>query len=547
MSRISAWIDQREGSSVRVTSKQAIRTITVAAVLISLSAFLVIIFSGNWATPLVYAMAPLVLISAFGIRIGFNRAQVQNRIKMSSAFMANARAAKAIKHLPNRYANLISEINPTTKKAKRESAAMLRSIMESYLALGAFEKTGDKRKKINGTLQEQVLMIEAYTGVSDGRGYVLIEPFGREVSIVHNAGLAPVTRALREVNLDWDVESISYDNDIALFLLYDPHISRALDLSCDPYSMFNKAQMLANSTENWSIPLQPNLAWDVSKSPHAIISGTTGSGKSYFTNYLIAMSAIKGCYLILADPKRSDLSAMADFLPEHRVSHDPSGILKLVQSAVEIMTKRYELMDSFRREHKELFQSDFSQYGFCPVLLVVEELASLVSVFDKSSRNEFDSLIKRITLQGRQAGVGLVSIMQQPNANNIATESRSQTGLRIMLGNATQSEYRMLFGDNFMPSTSAQGVGRGYCSVLGETCGPVRFEAPKLDQKQIAEMMARALSAQGRINPLACTLNRSEAEGERACLNDWGASDYDICAPVPSATVPSATQMGRRD
>lgn len=542
MSKISVWIDQREGSDVRGSSKQVIRAITVAAVLISLSAFLVIIFSGNWATPLMYAMTTLVLISALGIRVGLNRSQVQNKIKISSACKVNAHAAKALKHLPNRYANLLTNINPTTKKAKRESAAMLRSIMESYLALGAFEKTGEKRKRLNGALQEQTLMIEAYAGVSDGRGFVLIEPFGREVSIVHNAGLAPVTRALREVNLDWDVEPISYDDDIALFLLYDPLISRALDLSRGPDSMFKTAQMLAYSKGKWSIPLQPNLDWDISKSPHAIISGTTGSGKSYFTNYLIAMSAIKGCYLILADPKRSDLSAMADFLPEHCVSHDPSGILKLVQSAVEIMTKRYELMDSFRREHKELFQSDFSQYGFCPVLLVVEELASLVSVFDKSSRNEFDSLIKRITLQGRQAGVGLVSIMQQPNANNIATESRSQTGLRIMLGNATQSEYRMLFGDNFMPSTSAQGVGRGYCSVLGETCGPIRFEAPRLDQKQIADMMARALSAQGRIDPLACTLNRSEAEGERACLNDWGASDYDICAPVPSAT-----QMGRRD
>lgn len=91
-----------------------------------------------------------------------------------------------------------------------------------------------------------------------------------------------------------------------------------------------------------------------------------------------------------------------------------------------------------------------------------------------------------------------------------------------------------------MPSTSAQGVGRGYCSVLGETCGPIRFEAPRLDQKQIADMMARALSAQGRIDPLACTLNRSEAEGERACLNK--AHQTTTCAPVPSAT-----QMGRRD
>lgn len=543
MSKISVWIDQREGSDVRGSSEQVIRAITVAAVLISLSAFLVIIFSGNWATPLMYAMTPLVLFSALGVRAGLNRSQAQNKIKISSACKVNACAAKALKHLPNRYANLLTDINPTTKKAKRESAAMLRSIMESYLALGAFEKTGEKRRRLNGALQEHALMVEAYAGVSNGRGYVLIEPFGREVSIVHNAGLAPVTRALREVNLvDWEVEPISYDDDIALFLLYDPLISRALDLSRGPDSMFKTAQTLAYSKGKWDIPLQPNLDWDISKSPHAIISGTTGSGKSCFTNYLIAMSAIKGCYLILADPKRSDLSAMADYMPEHRVAHDPVDILELARSAVDIMAKRYELMSTLRKKNKELFQADYSRYGFCPVLFVVEELASLIPAFDKAQRSEFESLIKTVTLQGRQAGVGLVSVMQQPNANNIPTECRSQTGLRIMLGDATQSEYKMLFGDGLSLTGSVQGIGRGYCSVLGETCGPIRFEAPRLDQKQIADMMARALSAQGRINPLACTLNRSEAEGERACLNDWGASDYDVCAPVPSAT-----QMGRRD
>ncbi|MFR7670231.1 MAG: FtsK/SpoIIIE domain-containing protein [Collinsella sp.] len=67
--------------------------------------------------------------------------------------------------------------------------------------------------------------------------------------------------------------------------------------------------------------------WNIAQSPHVIVSGSTGSGKSYFTNYLIAMSAIKGCYLILADPKRSDLSAMADFFARTPRLHDPSGIL----------------------------------------------------------------------------------------------------------------------------------------------------------------------------------------------------------------------------
>ncbi|MFR2030010.1 MAG: hypothetical protein ACLS3M_00360 [Collinsella sp.] len=91
-----------------------------------------------------------------------------------------------------------------TKKNKQASDAILHSVIESLVALEACEKTGEKRKRLNGKLQERVLATEAYAAISDdGRGYVLIEPFGRETSIVHNAGSAPVTHALRHAGLDW--------------------------------------------------------------------------------------------------------------------------------------------------------------------------------------------------------------------------------------------------------------------------------------------------------------------------------------------------------
>lgn len=300
--------------------------------------------------------------------------------------------------------------------------------------------------------------------------------------------------------------------------------------------MYEHMAGLAETTPCWEVPIQEGLAWSLRAAPHALISGTTGYGKSYFVNYLLAMASIKGCALYLCDPKNSDLASLSAFMPPERAAWDAEGIRRVVGQTVEAMSARYAYMKS-EREARGLFQADFADFGLAPVLLVIEELAAFVSSLDKRARESFDADIKAVTLQGRQAGVNLVSVMQSPNAGNISTESRSQMGLRVFLGNSGGIEHRMLFGEGHAYPARLYQPGQGLFMMAGVTDKPEFIETPRMDKVQLADTMLRALAPQYAIDPFTALGSRSAAEaGSAAPSGTRGTEGADYDAPsVPSA------------
>lgn len=300
--------------------------------------------------------------------------------------------------------------------------------------------------------------------------------------------------------------------------------------------MYEHMAAIAETAPCGEIPIQDGLTWSPRTAPHALISGTTGFGKSYFLNYILAMASLKGCALYLCDPKNSDLASLAVFMPSERVAWDADGIRSIVGEVVRIMSARYASMKR-EREEQGLFQADFTDFGLAPVLLVIEELAAFVSSLDKKSREAFDADIKAITLQGRQAGVNLVSVMQSPNTNNISSESRSQMGFRVFLGSSGGIEHRMLFGEGHSFPARLFQPGQGLYMMTGVTGKPELIETPRMDKAQLGETMRRALAPQYAIDPLAALRSRSEAEaGSAAPSGTRGTEGADYDAPsVPSA------------
>lgn len=436
-------------------------------------------------------------------------------VSVRDVMRANKQRETAMEYLPKRYEGIIKGIRPVSWRDRANSNRLLAEIANQLVSVGAYEEAGESRVSWGGR-RKVVHTVEAYAATINGRGYILLEPFGREIAVCASVDKGVIYRALRDAGMrDWEVERISYDDDILLFLIFDPNSPNFFDLAVP--NMHERFLELAETAGKHEIPLQPELYWDMGLCPHAIIAGPSGSGKTYLLNYIFTIAGIKGCYLLAADPKNSDLAAMREFMPPERVAFEPKQILRLVDEAVEIMRQRYEIMSDMRNREagdSGLFQADYRSFGFVPVLLCIDEIAAFASSLDRQQRAQFESSIKEITLQGRQSGVGLVSLMQQPNAVNISTESRSQAGLRVMLGNATPSECRMLFGEGFEPSRLPRCSGQGYCTVLGKTLSPVRFQAPRFDKAQIAATMRCALSKQKSIDPLSCGLNRSEAKSE---------------------------------
>jgi len=266
--------------------------------------------------------------------------------------------------------------------------------------------------------------------------------------------------------------------------------------------MYEQLVELASKTEDYEIPLQKQgAAWSLRSAPHALISGSTSFGKSFFVMYIIIMASIKNAILFLADPKRSDMASLSDFMPSDRVAWELEHICTMVSTVVDIMMKRYDYMKS-ERLRRGLFQADFADFGLPVVLLVIEEMAALVSSLDKKSRESFETGIKSITLQGRQAGCFLCSIMQNPGTQNISTESRSQMGLRVYLGNSGGIEYRMLLGEGHTYPKRVFQPGQGLYMLAGKTEQPEMIETPRLDKSQLADTLKRALAPQADRNPL---------------------------------------------
>jgi DNA segregation ATPase FtsK/SpoIIIE-like protein len=265
--------------------------------------------------------------------------------------------------------------------------------------------------------------------------------------------------------------------------------------------MYEKLSELTKTTADFEIPIQQGTIWNLRSAPHCILSANTGFGKSYFTMYLLMMFSIKNNVLFLADPKRSDMASLSNFMPTDRVAYMTDDICKMVSDVIDIMYKRYDYM-MLERSKKELFQADFADFEMPIVLLVIEEMAAFVSSLEKKKKEKFEADIKSITTQGRQAGVMLISIMQSPNANNITTESRSQMGLRVFLGNSGGIEYRMIFGEGYSYSKRVYKPGQGLYMLSGKTIQPEIIETPRLDKKQLSETLRLALETQFNVNPL---------------------------------------------
>lgn len=295
--------------------------------------------------------------------------------------------------------------------------------------------------------------------------------------------------------------------------------------------MYERMARLAEATPSWEIPIQEGLVWSLRTAPHALISGTTGYGKSYFVTYLLAMASIKGCALLLCDPKNADLASLSAFMPPGRVAWDADGIRRIVGEAVEAMSARYAYMRR-EREARGLFQADFADFGLAPVLLVIEELAAFVSSLDRRARESFDADIKAVTLQGRQAGVSIISVMQSPNASNLATEARAQMGFKAYLGSSGGIEYRMLFGEGHAYPARLYRPGQGLYMMAGVTDGPELIETPRMDKAQLGDAVRSALAPQYSIDPLAALGSRSGAEaGSAAPSGTRGTDGADYDAP----------------
>ena len=228
------------------------------------------------------------------------------------------------------------------------------------------------------------------------------------------------------------------------------------------------------------IQLTKKISYDISKVPHGLTVGTTGSGKSMFLNYKLLQYASMGADIYICDPKNADLSLLRyvhGFLEEN-VAVTSNQICKILRMVNTKMMNRYEKYFS----SKESFGKDFTDFGLEPIVVFIDEVTAFVKVSDKKIAEEAMSYIYNIVMMGRQVGVLTELSLQRPDTSILDGAIRDQLGCRVALGNLSEDGYKMVFGSNFKDYKSIEIKGGEHVQIDGKMTLPAYFETPFFDK-----------------------------------------------------------------
>ncbi|MCD6396793.1 MAG: DUF87 domain-containing protein [Spirochaetaceae bacterium] len=176
---------------------------------------------------------------------------------------------------------------------------------------------------------------------------------------------------------------------------------------------------------------------DLVKTPHLLIAGATGSGKSVCVNALICSILYKRnpdqVRLLLIDPKIVELKLYND-IPHllTPVITEPKRAFQALQYCIYIMEQRYALLDGMgvrdiRSYNKKIIKKRIATKKLPYIVVVVDEFADLIA----TSGKELESILARLAAMARAVGIHLVLATQRPSIDVITGLIKANIPSRI--------------------------------------------------------------------------------------------------------------------
>jgi S-DNA-T family DNA segregation ATPase FtsK/SpoIIIE len=321
---------------------------------------------------------------------------------------------------------------------------------------------------------------------------------------------------------------------------------------------------------------EPYVA-DLSKMPHLLIAGTTGSGKSVGVNAMILSILYRlspeECRFIMIDPKMLELSVY-DGIPHllAPVVTDPKKAIVALKWTVREMEDRYRKMSKIgvrnvagynerareaaaRGEHFErTVQTGFDDAGRpvyeseklrpepMPYLVVViDEVADLMLVAGK----DIEGAVQRLAQMARAAGIHLIMATQRPSVDVITGTIKANFPTRISFQVTSKIDARTILGEQ----GAEQLLGQGDMLYMAGGGRVTRLHGPFVSDGEV-EAVAGFLRAQGQPNYLdAVTASEDEEslEGEGGGSGGDGEGDlYDQAVAVVTRDRKASTSYIQR-
>jgi DNA segregation ATPase FtsK/SpoIIIE, S-DNA-T family len=304
-------------------------------------------------------------------------------------------------------------------------------------------------------------------------------------------------------------------------------------LGCKAYARSDAALSLVMGKDIFGEP----VIRDLSKMPHLLIAGATGSGKSVALHGLLLSILFRATpddvRLILVDPKMLELT-LYDGIPHlyHPVVTQARDAGQLLKWAVGEMRGRYQLMMENGVRHIDAFNQlvekrsrssqgararngDAEELARLPfIVIVIDELADLMMT--SASRRDVEDSITQLTQMARAAGIHLVFATQRPSVDVLTGVVKANFPSRVSFKVASQFDSRTIldqsgaehllgFGDMLFLQPGAGGIVRVHGAFVGE--GEIQRVADHLRSQ------GQPLYEQSILGPVA-------EEGERDAARD---------------------------
>ena len=199
---------------------------------------------------------------------------------------------------------------------------------------------------------------------------------------------------------------------------------------------------------------------DLSKMPHLLVAGATGTGKSVSLNAMIVAILFKASpemvRFLIIDPKRIELSLYKD-IPHllHPVVTQPKEATRALQWAVEEMERRYVLLSDQGVRNIETYNKKIMKEGkkgeddpACKplpyIILVIDELADLMMASSRS----VEEAITRLAQMARAAGIHLIIATQRPSVDVLTGIIKANFPARISFQVSSKFDSRTILDTN---------------------------------------------------------------------------------------------------
>lgn len=270
---------------------------------------------------------------------------------------------------------------------------------------------------------------------------------------------------------------------------------------------------------------------DIAKMPHMLIAGTTGSGKSVFTNSIIQSILFRATpeevRMIIVDPK------VVEFGIYNGIPHllipvvtDPKKAAGALAWAVAEMTKRYKLFADYNvRDLKgyndkivnvEVDEGEEKPQKLPQIVIIIDELADLMMVAAK----EVEESICRLAQLARAAGIHLIIATQRPSVDVVTGLIKANVPSRVALLVSSGTDSRTIIDMNGAEKLLGNGDMLFYPSGYVK---PVRLQGAFVSDAEVSKVVEYITSHSGEVE-YDDNITNQVNEGPSQLLNADGGS-----------------------